>query len=102
MQSNSPDGAGAIEKYYAVRVVDGVEILDEPLPAGDPLLGVACPFCRSPFEVGDVLKLVNGGPASEEEERKLRAGLPHEMSPPLPLHLNCGNPKMTAGSDAGH
>jgi len=102
MARHQADGGNGEGKYYNIRLVDGVEILDEPLPDGDPLVGFRCPFCRFPFEAGDVLKLISGLPASEEEERKLRAGLPHEVLPPWPFHLHCGNPKMTGASGTGH
>ncbi len=102
MQDDSHDGDGAIEEYYAIRVVDGVEILEDPLPAGDPIVGAFCPFCRFPFEAGDVLKLVSGLPATEEDERRLRAGEPHEVLPPWPFHFDCGNPKMSDNAANGH
>lgn len=66
-----------------------------PLPPDHELVGEPCAFCHRPFEPGDVTKVVPGGPANEIEEEKARRNLPHIEAPPIALHYECGNPKLT-------
>ena len=68
-------------------------VTSEALIPGDVLVGQPCPFWRRPFEVGDVIKWVPGGPASRKEYAKARRGLPHASASPWRLHHDCGDPK---------
>ncbi len=64
---------------------------------GDPRLREACPFCRQPYAVGDLIKEVPSGPINAAELRKTRRGLPYASGPPMELHYDCGDP-----TGAGH
>jgi hypothetical protein len=68
-------------------------VTSEALVPGDVLVGRPCPFCRRPFEVGDVIKWVPGGPANRKEYAKARRGLPYLSGSPWLLHYDCGDPR---------
>jgi hypothetical protein len=72
---------------------DGCETPNTPLAPGHPLVGERCPFCRQPFESGDVTKTAPGGPPTRAEYAKARWGLPYVCSAPFELHYDCGDPK---------
>lgn len=63
------------------------------LETADPLLRHACPFCHRPFEIGDVAKLVPGGPINRRELAKARCGLPYRCGSSIALHADCDDPK---------
>ena len=70
-------------------------LVNEPLVPGDVLVGQACPFCGSVFEVGDLTRWASAGPVNRREYGKARRGLPYMSRSPWPLHCDCGNPKGT-------
>ncbi len=68
-------------------------LINEPLVPGDAIVGLLCPFCQHPLEVGDLTRWVCVGPANRREYGKARRGLPYMSRSPWPFHYDCGNPK---------
>ncbi len=68
-------------------------LINEPLVSGDTIVGLLCPFCQGPFEVGDLTRWACVGPVSRREYGKARRGLPYLSRSPWPFHYDCGDPK---------
>ena len=74
-------------------------LVNDPLVAGDALVGQPCPFCGGLFEVGHLTKWVSAGPVDRREYGKALRGLPYVSGSPWAVHYDCGDPSGAGDSD---
>jgi hypothetical protein len=67
-------------------------LLNDPLAAGDALVGQPCPFCGALFEVGELTKWVSTGPVDRREYGRARRGEIYMSRSPWAFHCDCGDP----------